>query len=127
MLSQAERLSATEFSEVYEKGRVLRHPLLQLRMMQRCGEASTEPIRTTRAAFVAPKKLGKAVVRNRLRRRVRERYRLLRQRSTPLALPVGCDLIWIIGASASAASITELDGALGELLRRAVTSVGKNR
>jgi ribonuclease P protein component len=127
MLSRTERLSTAEFAEVFEKGRVLRHPLLQLRMMRRTDVAGMKQVQTLRAAFVAPKKLGKATVRNRLRRRVRERYRLLREESTRRTLLADCDLVWIMGATAATASVAEIDGALGALLRRAATTAMKNR
>jgi ribonuclease P protein component len=126
MLPRAERLSAAEFAEVFENGRVLRHPLMQLRVMWREVGDETTGTPSVRAAFVAPKKLGKAVRRNRLRRRVRERYRLLRAGSTLSAL-AECDLIWVIAGAAETASAVELDDALCELSRRAATLVGKNR
>jgi ribonuclease P protein component len=127
MLPRVERLSTTEFAEVFENGRVLRHPLLQLRVVRRASDGKANGHSPVRAAFVVPKKLGKATLRNRLRRRVRERYRLGRTTGfLPLAL-AGCDLIWMIGSPAVTASGAELDGALRELLRRAAIQTGKNR
>ncbi len=110
MLPRQQRLTSKEFDAVFRQGRVLRHPLLQLRAWPR---GDGKPI--TRAAFAAPKKIGNAVVRNRVRRRVRERYRLMAER---FALD-GCDLIWMLNAAAIEATTQQIDEALGQLAKRA--------
>ena len=117
MLARCQRLSTAEFAGVFENGTVVRHPLLQVRVLRRDGGNETR-----RAAFVAPKKLGKAVVRNRLRRCVRERYRLLQSDLSAECSAASCDLVFIIGAAAQGASTLELDSALQELLKRATRS-----
>jgi ribonuclease P protein component len=119
MLPRAQRLSTVEFARVFENGRVLRHPLLQVRVLRR-----DDGKETLRAAFVAPRKSGKATVRNRLRRGVRERYRLLQSDYSSSIAP--CDLVFIIGAAAHSASTSELDCALHELLKRAAGHLKKS-
>lgn len=118
MLPRRQRLTVADFNKVFEQGRVLRHPLLQVRVLERNNEKDG-----VRAAFVAPKKLGKATVRNRLRRRVRERFRLLQTEYSHLLRD--CDLVWIIGEATAGANGTQIDGALRELLKRAGRHLGK--
>lgn len=111
MLPRSERLTTAEFALAFERGRVLRHPLLHLRVHVR--EAGSG----ARAAFVVPKKLGQATVRNRARRRIRERYRL-----HPLRHAAGlscCDFIFMATAEAIGAGTEQLDAAVTQLLRRA--------
>jgi ribonuclease P protein component len=74
-----------------------------------------------RAAFVAPRKMAKAVARNRVRRRVRERYRLHPRYADELwqRRLGGCDLIFLIAPAAMTATASALDEALEQLLRRA--------
>ena len=133
MLPRTQRLSTREFAEVFEKGRVHRHPLLQMRVLRRSSEGenkkSAATVRVLRAAFVAPRKLGNATVRNRMRRRLRECYRLLP--SEYFENLSGCDIVVILGTAAQGAkgegSKTEavLGGALRELLKRAAKATGK--
>jgi ribonuclease P protein component len=120
MLPRPKRLTTTEFAKAFENGRVLRHPLLQLRVHLR-GDGES----VARAAFVAPKKLGKATQRNRIRRRIRERFRLLQSEYSNRPLS-SCDMIFIVGAAAEKASGPEVDGALLELLRRAAKFIEKS-
>jgi ribonuclease P protein component len=129
MLPRGERLTKSEFARVFEAGRNFKGALFQLRVLQRAqtavagGDASlgaqdiTPEVEAVRAAFVAGKKLGKAVVRNGLRRRVREIYRLSRWRSEPTLR--GCDLVFMMSPAALAASREELQQALDDLLERA--------
>lgn len=115
MLPRAQRLSTTDFNVAFEKGRVGRHRLLQLRVFYRNDGKST-----VRTAFVTPKKLGKATVRNRLRRRIREIYRLL-VASQEVADLAGSDLIFLAGAAAGQAENSELQAALTDLMKRAAS------
>lgn len=128
MLPSGERLSRTEFARTFETGRHYRGALVQLRIARRPvpapamgkpavgKDAKTEP-GGVRAAFVAGKKLGKAVVRNGLRRRIREQYRLSPWRQE-LAL-AGCDLVFMAAPAALTADSEQLRAALNELLERA--------
>ena len=113
MLPRSGRLSTREFAVAFENGQVFRHPLLQMRLYRREGE---NPV--TRAAFVVPKKLGKAVWRNRLRRRVRERFRILRQDAGWAKALQHCDLIFLINAQSEAATTAQIDQALAQLAGR---------
>lgn len=123
MLPRGERLNTASFSVAFAKGRVLRHPLMQVRVLQRPSLAQPEKapdhVQRTRVAFVVPKKLGKAVQRNRLRRCVREQYRLhfLRVELRPALRE--CDLIFVMAPPALTAGSASLAEALSQLLRRA--------
>ena len=70
-----------------------------------------------RCAFAAGKKLGGAVRRNRLRRRMREAYR--RERKEFLR---GCDLVLLARPETGEASFEDLCTSLRELLERAETA-----
>lgn len=113
MLSRSKRIRTREFEIAFEGGHTLRHPLLHLRVYchRRNGVA--------RAAFVVPKRLGKAVQRNRLRRRVRERYRLLSLEEPWEERLSGCALLFFIQGKSEAATPSQLDEALRQLLKRA--------
>jgi len=69
--------------------------------------------RPTRVGFTVSGKVGNAVVRNRIRRRLRELYRVRRQ-----ALPKGLDLVLIARHNAADADSARLGRALDELLAR---------
>lgn len=127
MLKRCQRLTTREFALAFENGRVLRHPLLQVRVYQRavnqCGIADDENS-LVRVAFAVPKKLGKAAWRNRVRRKVRERYRILSLKSPEKSdLHQSelrhCDLLFFVNAPCENASASEIDEALAQLLKRA--------
>ena len=144
MLSRSQRLTTRDFAVAFDKGRVLRHPLLQLRVhrrpaetggfdsqdLQSRGSQSRETgNREARAAFVVPKKLGKATWRNRVRRRVRERYRILSsgasgEKELQNKLQ-NCDLIFFINARSEDAPVAQIDDAIAQLIRRASNAVEK--
>jgi ribonuclease P protein component len=95
-----------EFQRVYRHGRSWAHPLLALHVLQRPSGK--------RAGISVSKKVGKAVQRNGVRRRLRE---VLRAR-----LPHwkdGFDVILVARAPAAAAEFGALGGAVEELARRA--------
>ena len=109
MLPRSKRLSSAQFERAFANSQSVRHPLVALKAHRR-GDDSGE----VRAAFVVPKKQGKAVARNRTRRRLRERYRL-HPRRDELS---GCDLIFLSTPATHAATSSQLDDALDEVLRR---------
>jgi ribonuclease P protein component len=67
----------------------------------------------TRFGFAIPRAVGKAVVRNRIRRRLRE----IARHALPTT-PAGWDLVVTVRAPAAEASFTELRAAWDELLVR---------
>ena len=109
MLPRSQRLSSAQFDRAFAHSHSVRHPLVALKAHRR-GDESSE----VRAAFVVPKKQGKAVARNRTRRRLRERYRLHPRRDDLSA----CDLIFLSTPATHAATASQLDAALDEVTRR---------
>jgi len=94
-----------DFALVYRKGKVYNGELLVLR-------AVPNGLPHNRYAFVVSKKLGRAVVRNRLRRQLQEGLRTL-------PLQSGWDLVITAKAGAREAGFYRLRGAMAELLARA--------
>ena len=99
--------SGSDFQRVWDEGKSWSHPLVVLR-------ACANRMNTCRFAFVAGKKVGKATVRNRAKRLMREavRHRL------PTIAP-GWDMIWIARAGAEHAEFKDVDSAVQTLLQRA--------
>jgi ribonuclease P protein component len=126
MLPRAERLDRSAFARAFENGRVWRHPLLTIRAYRRDGsDAIAAPIArvpVARAAFAVPRKVGKATQRNRMRRRVREVYRLSQWRQE--ARLVRFDLVFMIGHAAATASDVAIKTALDEQLGRVIGNGG---
>ena len=100
-----------DFATVYRKGRALAHPLVVLRLLP-------NQLPYSRYGFVVSKTVGKAVVRNQVRRRLREGIRTL------LVQP-GWDIVVIARPKAAAADFHTLRRATAGLLSRAkvLTSV----
>jgi ribonuclease P protein component len=94
-----------DFDVVFRKGRALHNDLLVLRSVPNALEHN-------RYGFVTSKKVGKAVVRNRVRRRLREAVRVL-------PVEPGWDVVVSAKARASEADFHELNRAVTELLGRA--------
>lgn len=94
-----------DFASVYSRGRSWVHPLLRIHVLPNDrGE--------TRFGFVTGKRVGKAVIRNRVKRRLRE---LARQ----MALRPGYDVVIAARPDAAARPYRELGEGLSVLLRRA--------
>jgi ribonuclease P protein component len=105
-MKKSERLKARkDFVSVYRKGRAWTTRFLVLR-------ALPNDLPHHRCGFVVSKRVGKAVVRNRVKRRLREGLR-------PLAVQPGWDLILLARPLAARASYHELTEAIANLLSRA--------
>jgi ribonuclease P protein component len=92
-----------DFDAAFEKGKRFHNRYLTLLILPREAEDSGE------VAFLTPKRLGDAVIRNRLRRRLREAYRL----HFPAGL--GHRLIWLAKSPAIALDSAALVRAMKEL------------
>ena len=94
-----------DFDAVFRRGRSWHNELLVLR-------ALTNSLEHNRYGFVTPKRLGGAVIRNRLRRRLREAIRVL---------PTNCgwDVVVSPKAPAADANFQQLNRAVVDLLVRA--------
>lgn len=115
MLPRRERLSTAEFARAFAAGRVLRHPLLQVRVVSRNGDFGGSD--AARAAFVVSRKMARAAARNRLRRRLREAYRLSELRGD--ARLHDRDLIFLATPAALTAPHDILCQAVEQMLERA--------
>jgi ribonuclease P protein component len=95
------------------RGRSAQHALVRIRWL-----ANNEP--SCRAGFVVSKKVGNAVVRNRVRRRLREALRaILAEYATyPKSLPKAFDVIIIAKPAAATANYWQLKAALEHTLVR---------
>ena len=116
MLPRSQRLSSAQFDRAFALSQSVRHPLLALKAHFR-----DDGLDAVRAAFVVPKKQGRAVQRNRARRRLRERYRLHARREELR----GCDLIFLSTPATHDASGDELDAALDEVIKRIKRKLGE--
>lgn len=114
MLPREERLPTAEFTSVWESGVHLRHALLSVRALRR-SESGDRP---ARCAFVVSRKTGKASERNRIRRRIRECYRLSEARKNGTL--GGHNVIFLINAARAGASRAEWMQAFEELAPRIV-------
>lgn len=102
------RLTANaEYERARHGGRPWAHPLLILYARRNEGEI-------TRFGFSVSKRVGKAVVRNRGKRRLREAARQF----LPF-LVTGWDLLLVARPPIAAATYQQVSAALGDLLRRA--------
>jgi ribonuclease P protein component len=97
-----------DFERVRANRRSWSHPLLVCSAARR---ADDEP---TRVGIVVGRRVGKAVTRNQVKRRIRE---IVRARHSQL--PSGYDLVLIARAPAATASLADLAGAFDSLVARA--------
>ncbi|MFC2015779.1 ribonuclease P protein component [Chloroflexota bacterium] len=101
--------ASTDFERVRRKGRTLLHPLLVI---------STLPngLEHNRFGFAVGRRLGRAVKRNRIKRRMREVVRLRMQRDD---IAGGWDVVLIARRPIVGATFEQIEEAIGLLLRRA--------
>lgn len=100
--------SAADFSRVRQRApRGWTHPLLVLYAMP-------NDLGRTRVGITVSRRVGKAVVRNRVRRRIREAGRLLLPR-----VAAGYDLVFVARPASAAAEWTALKMAVEDTLGRA--------
>ena len=110
MLPAAERLRANPlFKQVFHGGRSYAEPLLVLHVLRLPDSPERREF-----GFSVSKKVGNAVHRNRVRRRLREAIRLRLPQ-----LPTGFRAVVVARAAADAATWADLDAALGRALTRA--------
>ena len=101
-----ERLTkASQFAAVYEGGDSRANKLLVLR-------ALPNGLGTTRCGFAVSKRVGNAVVRNRVKRRLRACIQMM-------PIEPGWDIVLVARMAASTADYHSLEAAARDLLRRA--------
>lgn len=96
-----------QFQEIRQKGRSLAHPLFILNWRR-------NDLGSNRYGFAVGKKVGKAVVRNTVKRRMREVCRHLHDH-----LAAGWDIVLIARQTAVAATFAEIQHAIEQLFKRA--------
>jgi ribonuclease P protein component len=96
-----------DFQYTYKKGRSFGHPLLVI-IFRKTNQA------TARVGFSITKKYGKAVQRNRIKRRLRE---IIRSRIN--RIKQGYDIVFAVRKDAKDACYKDLDDAVHILLKRA--------
>lgn len=107
-MKRAWRLKAeSDVQRVWQQGRAFAHPLVILRVR-------ANDLDHSRAGFIAGKKLGNAVTRNRAKRRLREALR-----PYFLQIPQGLDFVLIARGNITQAPFTDIQQAVQEVLKRA--------
>lgn len=96
--------SATDFARLQQEGRSRSHPLLLLRYRR-------NDLDRTRYGISTARRIGTAVLRNRIRRRLRSVLRELGPTVSP-----GWDVLIVVRAAAAGARQADLENALGRLI-----------
>ncbi len=105
-MGEKERLrKSSQFARVYKRGRTWAGDFVVLKTLP-------NGLEWNRYGFVTGKRLGKAVVRNRVKRRLREVVR-----ATPAK--TGWDVVFVARNRAATANYHELEASVAVLLRRA--------
>jgi ribonuclease P protein component len=105
-MGEKERLRKnSQFAAVYEHGRTWANDLVVLKTLP-------NGLEWNRYGFVAGKRLGKAVVRNRVKR-------LLREVARATSTKTGWDVVFIARSQSATANYHELGASVAGLLRRA--------
>jgi ribonuclease P protein component len=100
--------SRLDFQAVYSKGRSVANRAAVIYVLPQ------KPAGVSHVGFAAGKKLGKAVVRNRVKRRIKEAVRLLWTRVKP-----GVSVIVIARHAAKDMAFTQLQSLIADLFERA--------
>lgn len=109
MLPAAERLrSNAEFKQVYEEGRSYPEGMVVLYLLR------VPDLTVRQAGFSVSKKLGKAVARNLIKRRLREAYRALLPQ-----LPGGYRAVFVARRSAAEADYAKVERSVRRALEKA--------
>lgn len=96
-----------DFARLREAGRAFRHPLLTL-------SVAPNGLPNNRYGFIVTRRVGNAIRRNRVRRRIREAVRAAHP-----GLSAGYDLVWVARNECVKATYNEIGDAVEALLRRA--------
>jgi ribonuclease P protein component len=106
----------SDIAAVWSEGMKIQHSVFALR-------ARPNELDVVRIAVAAPRSLGRAVVRNRSRRRLREAFRA---EIGDLASGLGCDLVIVARAQTASAAFADLRKAarvaLGSIAERAAAT-----
>lgn len=100
-----------EFRAVYKRGKSFSNQLLVLYVYKNYQNKS---LNLNRVGISVSKKVGKSVIRSRVKRLISESYRLNKQ-----GLKTGYDLVFIARNAANDKSYTEIENALKNLLKKA--------
>jgi len=100
--------ASADFKRVHRQGRTSTHRLLVLAVL-------ANGLGYSRFGFVAGRRIGKAVVRNRVKRRMREAVRLRLQKGE---IAAGWDVVLVARRPIQSASFHQVDEAIGLMLRQ---------